>query len=560
VTEPPETQLIIPATVPRLPEGAVVVERGVGERPAAESQAPEPIAATMPDTDEDFGEMFAASQKRESGGLEPGDRVKGVVEVVSLHGQEVFLDLGGKATGYVLKAELLDETGELTVKQGDVLEGVVMGNDSNGIRIRTAVGRGIVDARALYDAFQAGLPVEGKVVATNKGGYEVMVAGVQAFCPMSQIDLVRPADPETLVGQVLTFKVTELRGRSAVVSRAALMKQDQAERAKQTRELIQPGARLRGRVRSIQKFGVFVDLGGIDGLVHISELAWSRVEDPHEVIALGQEVEVLVLEADEKRERIALSIRQAQGDPFVEAVSGLGVGSVVEGKVARLTNFGAFVTIAQGVDGLIHVSDLAHRHVRHPKEVLEVGQGVRVQVTEIDLERRRVGLSLKSLASDPWDAASTKYQVGQEVTGRVESVQSFGVFVELEPGVTALLPASESATPQGQPLGSAFSVGSEVTCKVLRIEPEARKIAVTRREAASYRPPDAREPGGRQPGARREGGRREPAGRREGGREPRETGARVWKDEGDQGKGRSSQPVGSFGELLLAALKKEPPK
>ncbi len=519
-----------------------VVDVGQGERPTA--PPPEPASTLPPELEipeESFDDLMAqgVGDVAPAPAFEPGEKVTGVVEVVSLHGQEVFLDLGGRATGYILKEDLRDEDGNLTVKQGDRVEGVVVGIDFNGVKIRRSLSRQDADMSSLKEAMEARLPVEGKVVATNKGGYRVQLGHVSAFCPHSQIDLFRPADPEALVGQVFEFLVTELRRGEAVVSRAALLNAQRAEKAAETRANLKVGARMKGVVRSIQSFGAFVDLGGVDGLVHVSEMGWSRVNDPHDVVQLGQEVEVVVKEIDEKRGRIALSLRQAQADPYETAVAGLGVGDTVEGTVARLTNFGAFVEIAPGVDGLVHISDMAHHRVRHPKDVVSVGDRVRVQVTNIDLERRRVGLSLKALAEDPWNDIEGRYPVNMTVTGTVESVQPFGVFVTLEPGVTALLPASESGVPQDGDLGRTFRVGTEIEARVLRVEPDARKMALTRREeGAVRRSQDSRPGGGR-------GGRDD----RRGPRRPRDTGPRSWVDRDEKKDG-----VGSFGALLMAAL------
>jgi len=545
-----------------------VVDKGQGERAVAATEPDEPKAVTMPDGSElgavegadDFEALMAQSMTapKADAVFNPGDKVEGIVEVISLHGREVFLDLGGRATGYILKEELVDDEGNLTVKQGDKVEGIVVGTDFNGIKIRRSLARTDGDFRALKDALVAGLPVEGKVVATNKGGFEVLVSGARAFCPMSQIDLYRPDDPQQFVGKTMLFKLIELKGREAVLSRQALLKQEREEKAKELREKLKVGARLEGTVRSIQKYGAFVDLGGIDGLIHVSELSWDHGIDPHKVVKLGQKVEVVVLEIDDSRGRVALSLKKAKGDPYETAVEGLGVGATVEGTVARLTNFGAFVTIAEGVDGLIHVSDMAHHRVRHPKEILSIGDVVKVRVTEIDLARRRIGLSLKALAEDPWDSVTTRFPVDSTVTGKVESVRDFGIFVALGDGITALLPASESGVPHGQPLQSQYKVGSEVTATVLRIDENDRKMALTTRDPSEAR---ARRGGGgggggggygdrRGGGGDRRGGDRRGGGRGRGPR--RDSGPRSWMDSDDK-----SESVGAFGAALLKALKKD---
>ncbi|MGM0577315.1 MAG: S1 RNA-binding domain-containing protein [Myxococcota bacterium] len=531
-----------PAAAGRRP---TVVRVGQGEQaPEPEptpEERPKPAPRVEVETDGDFAALLAEQEAGgdQPDGFRPGDKVEGVVEVVSLHGDEVFLDLGGKVTGYVLKEELRDLEGHLTVEQGDRLEGVVAGMDANGVRVRTSVGRGVRDREAIIEAYEAGLPVEGKVVDVNKGGFEVEAAGGRAFCPMSHMDLFRPPEPQEYVGRTLTFKVLELREGSPVLSRAELLREQRAEQAAELRERLVPGARLPGVVRSIQKFGAFVDLGGVDGLVHTSELSWGHVDDPHEVVSLGQEVEVVVLEVDEDRDRVGLSIARAQGDPFEDAMQAIQVGSVVDGTIVRLTNFGAFVNLAPHVDGMIHVSDMAHHHVRHPKEVVSKGDHVRVKVTGIDLGQRRIGLSLKDLSDDPWDSAEERYSPGTVVKGTVARIAQFGVFIDLEPGVTGLLHASESGVPQGQPLQSAYKPGSEVEVRILRVDSDERKIGLTVKDESER----AAKPRPRGGGPRR--------GSPRGGGQPK-----VWRDREAQ-EPAGDKGLGTLGEKLMKALEKD---
>jgi len=521
--------------------------------------------------DVDFAALMGDPHKKDEGGtrFEPGMKVKGVVEVVSLHGQEIFLDLGEKATGYVLKEEVRDADGQILVKPGDVIEGVVVGFDSNGIKLRVKLGQE-ADNRAVREAFEAGILVEGKVAGTNKGGYDVRVGNVRAFCPHSQIDVVRIEGQaaEALVGQTFTFKITEIKENgSVVVSRAAVMKAEQATRAAEIMAKIAPGARMAGRVRSIQKFGVFVDLGGKDGLVPMAELAWNRVEDAHEVVQLGQEVEVVVLDVNTETGKIALSLRRGTRDPFEVAAEKLQVGEIVTGQVTRLKDFGAFVELAADVEGLVHISDLAHYRVRHPKDILKVGETVRVKVVEVDVERHRIALSLKATSADPWDHVPSKYKVGDAVKGLVESVQEFGVFVALEPGVVALLPMSEAKL-EGKQAVVEFKVGKEVEARILRIDPNDRKMALTRRDEEELKARPDRAGGDRE---RRQqtmrdlehrhgggGGGRGGGGFSGGPRERDEwspkRGTLAYSDTVDKGK---DAPKSALAEALMRAMKKD---
>jgi len=467
------------------PVEAEVAIRGKGPRPTGEGAMPVTRSAGPVTVSEDMD--FEAFMGETDGGaaaesFDQGARVRGVVETISVHGEEVFLDLGQKETGWILKDELRDADGELLVKIGDIIEGTVAGRSANGLQIRTKLGQEATSA-AIREAFEGGLTVEGKVGSTNKGGYEIEIGKTRAFCPHSQIDTIRIENPEEMVGKTFDFKITELRdGKSPVVSRSVLLKEGQAARAEALMETLAPGQVVRGRVRNIQSFGVFVDLGGKDGLIPMSELAWGRVEDANEVVTLGDEIDVFVVEISNNGARIGLSLKRILDNPFDAAAEKLQAGQLVNGVVRRLETYGAFIELAPHVEGLVHISDMAHYRVRHPKDLLTVGESVRVQVQGVDLERQRVSLSLKALQADPWDDVATRYAVGTEVKGIVEKIADFGVFVTLEAGITGLLPGSEAQL-SGRSLSDEFRVGKEIELRILRVDTEGHKIALTRRDA-----------------------------------------------------------------------------
>lgn len=350
-----------------------------------------------------------------------GERVKG--KIVAVGESTVFVDLGSGSEGVLDLAEVQRDDGTVEVAVGDMIEAVIAARDtaSRGYVLRRRGGSRPGEASLeLRQARELGLPVEGVVRSVNKGGIEVEVGGQTAFCPFSQIDVRPVGDAADWVGKRLSFVVTRIeeggRGRpvSVVVSRRELLERESRERAAAVRARLEPGSVVRGKVSSIASYGAFIDLGGLDGLLHVSELGHGRVENPADVLAVGEEVEVQVLRIDpakdDKRgERISLSMKALQRDPWKEAATRFPIGSDHPGRVMRLESFGAFVQLAPGLEGLLHVSEIgAGRRLAHAREALALGQDVRVRVLDLDLAKRRIGLHLLSdrpggeTESDDW--------------------------------------------------------------------------------------------------------------------------------------------------------------
>jgi small subunit ribosomal protein S1 len=368
--------------------------------------------------DEDFAAMFAESEARRGGNPhkrrdpKEGDVVRG--RIVSISRDSAFVDLGAKSDGVIDTVELRDADGKLTVQVGDELEARVVEVDgkAGAIVLRRALGRGrgAEAAKELAEAHAHQIPMEGLISAVNKGGLEVQLAGVRAFCPMSQVD-VRPVsadDVAALVGKRLPFLVTRFEDGprpNVVVSRRTLLEAENAERAAVTRQSLVVGAVLPGKVVAVKEFGAFVDLGGIEGLLHNSELGYDRGASAGDVVAVGQQLEVAVvrIEPDPKtgKERISLSLRALMADPWKEATARLQEGSEVQGKVTRLEAFGAFVELMPGIEGLLHLSELekGKKRVRHPKDAVSIGQGLRVVVLGIEPDRHRISLGLADESS-----------------------------------------------------------------------------------------------------------------------------------------------------------------
>jgi small subunit ribosomal protein S1 len=347
-------------------------------------------------------------------------------------------------------AEFRDpQTGEVTLAVGDLVEATVVddGRSSGSIVLKRSLGRGGHVPADLEQALQHGIPVEGLVTGENKGGFDVQIGSVHAFCPGSQIDLRRGArvPAEHYIGQRLQFRVSKIEsgGRNVVVTRRQLLEEEEAVRAAQTWAQLQVGTVVRGKVTSIRPFGAFVDLGGVEGLIHVSELSHGRVHHPEDLLQPGQEVEVKVIKIDPppdesegergKRRQVGLSLRALEPDPWESAAARFPIGSAVKGRVARLENFGAFVEIAPGLDGLVHVSKMAlDRRVSHPRQVVAEGAEVDVTVVGIDPEKRRISLSMVERARGERDAAEAKERAEERAAVAETNVEkSLGTFSDL---------------------------------------------------------------------------------------------------------------------------------
>ncbi len=354
----------------------------------------------------DFAALLAEFDQTHQGtadkAAKPGDQVKG--RVVAINEEQVFIDLGGKAEGVMDAASLRDAEGQLSVAVGDEVTAMVAGVEEDGsLRLGNQQSRHLHGAAELEQAYRQQVPVQGRVTGVIKGGVEVQVAGQRAFCPASQVDTRFVEDLNEFVGQHLDFRITKFEGGrhlNLVVSRRLVLEEEQRARAEALRANLKEGAVLSGTVTSLQDYGAFVDLGGLEGMIHISELAFHRVKHPSEILSVGQPLEVSVLRIDQtdnpkRPEKIALSIRALARDPWAEAAQKFPVGSRVQGQVTRLQPFGAFVELAPGIEGLIHVSELgAGKRITHPQEVLSPGQAVEASVLAVDLEKRRISLTL----------------------------------------------------------------------------------------------------------------------------------------------------------------------
>lgn len=350
----------------------------------------------MTDPDEDFAAMFEASQKVKR--IERGQTVEGIVVTI---GPEVALvDVGSKSEAAIDVSELKNDVGDLEVAIGDRILATVVSTEG-GLTLSRRLARGAATTQQLEDAFRSGLPVEGRVERAIKGGYEVRIARQRAFCPLSQIDIVRTADPAQHEGRVYQFRIIEFKdgGRNLVVSRRVLLEDEQRASAAEARRSIVAGAVITGRVTSVREFGAFVDLGGgVQGLLHVSEMGWSRVSDTSQVVRPGDEITVKVLRVDEDTQKIALGLKQLMDDPWSNVQATYEAGQLRTGRVTRVAEFGAFVELEPGVEGLIPLSETGLSRDENVKKAFPAGRQLEVVVLEVDSTARRIRLSSRAVA------------------------------------------------------------------------------------------------------------------------------------------------------------------
>ena len=440
---------------------------------------------------ESFAELFEAIPKTKDRRFTAGETISG--RIVKISKDTIFVDLGGKSEGIAGAEEFLDKEGNLTVKEGDRIE-MRVSSTRDGIHLSKGIKvQGAEAVDILRDARQNQIPVEGRVTAVNKGGFDVDISGLRAFCPISQIDLRYCEKPEEHVNAKYQFRIMEIqeKGKNIVVSRRALLEEERAKKAQETLARLEVNAVLEGTVTKLMEFGAFGDLGGIEGMVHVSEISHVRINRPSEVLSSGQTVRVKVLkiESDKKgRQKIGLSIKALEPDSWDKGI-GIREGEIIRGKVSRLTDFGAFVGVAPGVDGLVHISEISYERVSHPSALLHEGDMVDVLVTGVDPETRRISLSIKEAAikkqmGEPEEgAAKVSREVGQLLKGIVEDSKPYGLFVrlpQLGTKVRGLLPMEELKGSEKGDVKKRFPRGKEIQVEIIGID-EKGKIRLSQK-------------------------------------------------------------------------------
>jgi len=437
------------------------------------------------DGEKSFEELLKASAETGGRKLFPGDKVSGKVLKVSK--DTIFVDLGGKSEGIADVQEFMDKEGNITIKQGDRVE-MRVASIRDGIHLTKVMKVQGADALdILREAKDNVIPVEGRVSGVVKGGFQIDLSGIRAFCPLGQIDLQFCEKPEDHVGARYPFRIMEVKekGKNIIVSRRVLLEEEQEKKSKETLARLKPDLECEGKVTKLTDFGAFVDIGGIDGMVHISEISHGRIGHPSEILRPGQPVKVKVMKIEtdkEGRPKISLSIKALEPDSWEKGLE-FEEGEIIQGKVSRLTDFGAFIEVAPGVDGLVHISEISYERVSHPSRFLHEGDRVEVLVMGIDRQAHRISLSIKEamikkrMETEGEGADKVRLEVGQVLRGIVDDIKPYGLFVRL-PQLGAkgrgLLPFEELRGSEKGDVKKKFPKGQEIQVEIISIDEKGR--------------------------------------------------------------------------------------
>jgi len=427
------------------------------------------------------GESFASLFEESIRAVKEGEVVKG--KVLSVDEDHVQIDIGFKSEGLVQSWEFMDEDGTMLVKVGDEVD--VLFEESEDDHGRIVLSKEKADRLKVWDeisnAYKADEAVEGTIISRVKGGLAVDI-GVKAFLPGSQVDLRPVRNLENVVGQKLNFKIIKFNKRRAniVLSRRALLETERKQLRATTLETLAPNQIVDGVIKNLTDYGAFIDLGGIDGLLHVTDMSWGRVNHPSELFQVGDEIKVKVLKFDADSERVSLGLKQIQPDPWIDASMRYPIGKRIEGKVVSLAEYGAFVELEPGIEGLIHVSEMSWtKRIKHPSKVVAVGDTVEAVVLDVDERERKISLGMKQIEPNPWSVIEEKYPVGTRVGGQIRNITNFGIFIGLEEGVDGLVHVSDiSWTEQIKHPGEKFNKGDTVEAVVLKIDKENEKFSL----------------------------------------------------------------------------------
>jgi small subunit ribosomal protein S1 len=453
-------------------------EKTGAEEPAPE-MSPEENPSATPSAEEDFGALLDQSMEQQK--VEVGEVVAG--EVIAIGSETVTVDIGYKSEGEVPLVEFRQPDGTHSVNVGDTIkvffeavedeEGIVWLSKEKADQLR------IWDD--LQDAYNKEEVVEGRIVQRVKGGLSADI-GVPAFLPGSQVDLRPVKNLDELIGKTFSFKILKFNKKrgNIVLSRRVLLEKERDALRKETLKQMEEGVILEGIVKNITDYGAFIDLGGVDGLLHITDMSWGRVGHPSEILSIGDEINVKVLRYDRERERVSLGLKQTKADPWSAAAESYPVGTKLEGRVVSLTDYGAFVELEEGIEGLIHISEMSWvKKIRHPSQILSVQDVIEAVVLNLDVENQRISLGLKQTEPNPWAVLKEKYPKGSRITGVIRNITDFGIFVGIEDGIDGLVHISDlSWTHKIKHPSEMYKKGDELDAVVLNIDEESNKFSL----------------------------------------------------------------------------------
>jgi small subunit ribosomal protein S1 len=437
--------------------------------------------------DGEFEESFEELLKDyEQGGFElkRNDVVEGTI--VQVNPDSVVVDVGYKSEGVIPLREFADEKGEINVNVGDVYDVLFGGGESDSGLI--VLSKEKADRQKIWNSLEEGAVVEGKIISRIKGGLSVDI-GVNAFLPGSQVDLRPVRNLDKVIGESFDFKIIKLNKRrgNIVLSRRVLLETERESQRGETLKTLEENQEVEGIVKNLTDYGAFIDLGGIDGLLHITDMSWGRVKHPSDILAVGDKINVKVLKFDKDKERVSLGLKQISPDPWLDVQAKYPVEAKVTGKVVSLTDYGAFIELEEGVEGLIHVSEMSWtKRVKHPNKVLSIGDEVESVVLALDSENRRISLGLKQVEPNPWDVIGEKFPIGTIIEGQVKNITDFGIFVGVDEGIDGLVHISDlSWTKRIKHPSEAYKKGDLVKAVVLNIDRENERFSLGLKQLAS---------------------------------------------------------------------------
>ena len=426
---------------------------------------------------DNFMELFEESLKS----IQEGEVIKG--EIVQIDREYVSVDIGYKSEGQIPIQEFIDLEGNLTAKVGDVVDVLLESReDAKGTVILSKEKAANIEIwDEVKEVYENEGTIRGKIISRVNGGLSVDI-GLRAFLPGSQIDLRPVRDMDALVGMEHEFKIVKYNKRrgNIVLSRRAILEAERIALREKTLELLQEGAVLDGTVKNIAHYGLFIDMGGIDGLVHVSDISWGRIGHPSEMYQIGDEVKVKVLHFDRRKERVSLGIKQLTPDPWSEAEQKYPVGTRINGRVVSLTDYGAFVEVEEGIEGLLHVSAMSwRRKIRHPSQILKVGDVVDAMVLKLDMAKKRISLGTKQVEPSPWDIIEEKHPVGTTIEGTIMNITDFGIFIGIDEGIDGLVHISDiSWTRRIKHPSELYKKGQEIQAVALNIDKENQRFSL----------------------------------------------------------------------------------